>query len=262
LWHQTAGASGQRKFAYDIRGDPVNIARQIQMACSAPISKRGSRLLEQGKENDTMKFYDCSTAPSPRLVRVFIAEKGIEIPVQQVDLGHGEHLADEFRAINPYCTVPVLELDDGTRLTSTQGCWRYLEETVSEPALLGTTPAEKAIVADRVWRIECDGWQAMTEALRNSTPRMKDRALPGPDNYAQIPALGERGKLRTERFLARLDAMLEDGPYLAGERYTAADIMALVLVDFAGWLKIGLPEDATRARRWYQTVSARPSAKL
>jgi glutathione S-transferase len=208
-----------------------------------------------------MIFYDCSTAPSPRLVRVFIAEKGIEVPTREVDLRQGEHLSPEFRAINPYCTVPVLELDDGTRLTSTQGCWRYLEETVPDPPLLGATPAEKAIVADRVWRMETDGWQAATEALRNSAPGLKDRALTGSENYAQIPDLGERGKLRTKRFLVRLDDLLAGSPYVAGDRFTAADIMAMAIVDFAKWLKITLPADATHALHWYEAVSSRPSAK-
>ena len=209
-----------------------------------------------------MKFYDCKTAPSPRMVRIFIAEKGIEVPTQQVDLRQGEHLSGAFRAINPYCTVPVLELDDGTRLTSTQGCWRYLEETVPEPALLGATLTEKAIVADRLWRIEADGWQALTEALRNSAPGLKDRALTGAENYAQIPELGERGKVRARRFLARLDEMLSGQAFIAGDRYTAADIMAMVVVDFAGWVKVALPNDAGHARRWYETVKARPSASL
>jgi glutathione S-transferase len=208
-----------------------------------------------------MRFYDCGTAPSPRLVRVFIAEKGIEIPTREIDLRHGEHLSPEFRAINPYCTVPVLELDDGTRLTSTQGCWRYLEEMHPDPPLLGTTPAEKAVVADRVWRFDIDGWQAATEALRNSTPGLKDRALTGAESYAQISELGERGKLRTRRFLAHLDKLLAGSAFVAGDRYTAADIMAMVLVDFAGWLRIALPEDAVHARRWYESVSSRPSAK-
>ncbi len=207
-----------------------------------------------------MKFYDCSTAPSPRLVRIFIAEKGIEIPTQEVDLRHGEHLTPEFRTVNPYCTVPALELDDGTRLTSTQGCWRYLEETIPDPPLLGSTPAEKAIVADRLWRIDIDGWQAMTEAFRNSAPGLKDRALTGPENYSQIPALGERGKLRTKRFLAHLNELLERSAYIAGDKFTAADIMSMVLVDFAGWLKITLSADAVHARRWYESVSSRPSA--
>lgn len=209
-----------------------------------------------------MIFYDCSTAPSPRLVRVFIAEKGIEIPTREVDLRRGEHLAAEFRAINPYCTVPVLEMEDGTLLTSTQGCWRYLEETVPDPPLLGTTPHEKAVVADRVWRMENDGWQAATEALRNSAPGLKDRALTGSQSYAQIPELGERGKLRTKRLLAHLDELLAGSAYIAGDRYTAADIMAMVIVDFAKWLKMTLPEDAEHARRWYESVSSRPSAKL
>jgi len=208
-----------------------------------------------------MIFYDCNTAPSPRLVRVFIAEKGIEIPTREVDLRHDEHLSPQFRTINPHCTVPVLELDDGTRLTSTQGCWRYLEETIPDPPLLGTTPAEKAVVADRVWRFDIDGWQAMTEALRNSAPGLKDRALTGAENYAQIPALGERGKVRTKRFLTHLDDLLAGSAYVAGDRYTAADIMAMVVVDFAKWLKIVLPADAAHALRWYETVSSRPSAK-
>ncbi len=209
-----------------------------------------------------MKFYDCATAPSPRLVRVFIAEKGLDVPVESVDLRSGQHLTPEFRAINPYGTVPVLELDDGTRLISTQGCWRYLEAIAPEPPLLGTTPAEQGLIADRVWRIETDGWQAMTEALRNTSPAMKDRALPGPDDYAQIPELGERGKLRAQRFLNRLDTLLDGHPYLAGDRFTAADIMAMVVVDFAKWLKLALPEDAEASHRWYEVVSGRESARL
>lgn len=208
-----------------------------------------------------MIFYDCSFAPSPRLVRVFIAEKGVAIPVREVDLRNGEQLSPEFRAINPYCTVPVLELDDGTRLTSTQGCWRYLEETCPHPPLLGTTPVEKAQIADLLWHIDTDGWQAMTEGVRNSMPGMKDRALTGPDNYAQIAELGERGKLRARRFMSQLDTLLDGRRYLAGESFSAADISAMVLVDFAGWLKIALPPEASNALRWYAEVSARPSAK-
>lgn len=207
-----------------------------------------------------MKFYDCSTAPSPRMVRIFIAEKGIEIPVEEVDLRSGQQLSPEFQAINPYCTVPVLELDDGTRLTSTQGCWRYLEEAVPDPPLLGGTPLERAVIADHVWHMETDGWQAMAEALRNTAPGLKDRALTGSVNYAQIPELGERGKVRAQRFLASLDPLLTDRAYIAGDQFSAADIMALVIVDFAKWLKILLPEDAVSARRWYENVSGRPSA--
>ncbi|MDH3742855.1 MAG: glutathione S-transferase [Hyphomicrobiales bacterium] len=207
-----------------------------------------------------MKFYDCSTAPSPRLVRMFIAEKQLEIETVQVDLRDGEHLGDAFRDINPYCTVPVIETDDGEHFTSTQGCWRYLEEQFPDPPLLGTSPAEKARIADLVWRIEIDGFLAAGEALRNTAPGLKNRALTGPVNYAQIPELGERGKARAQHFLDNFEALLSGNEFLAGEKFSAADIMALAAIDFAGWIKLKLPAEATNAQRWYQAVSARPSA--
>ena len=209
-----------------------------------------------------MKFYDCSTAPSSRLVRMFIAEKGLDIPTQEVDLRNKEQLSEAFREVNPYCTVPVLETDEGERFTSTQGCWRYLEEKFSEPALLGTTPEEKARIADLVWRIEMDGFHAGAEALRNVAKGFTDRAIVGPDNYAQIPELGVRGRQRAEKFLERFDGILEGREYLAGNQFSAADILAFVVVDFVGWIKLALPDDANNARRWYEAIAARPSASL
>ena len=136
-----------------------------------------------------MKFYDCQTAPSPRRVRIFIAEKGIDIPVVQVDLRKQEQLDSKFAEINYYRTVPVLELDDGTKLNSTQGIWRYLEEAYPDPPLMGRNANEKGVVADLDWRMEMDGFMAVGEALRNSTPRLKDRALVGRYDYALIQAL-------------------------------------------------------------------------
>lgn len=206
-----------------------------------------------------MKFYDCSTAPSPRRVRIFIAEKVLNIPTVQVDLRNGEQLSPEFRKINPYCTVPVLELDDGTRLTNTQGCWRYLEEMYPDPPLMGSNPKEKALIADLEWRMETEGFMAMADALRNSLPGFKDRALTGPHNYAQIPELAERGKLRTQHFFHRLNELLENRRFLAGNNFSVADITALCTVDFAGWLKIVLPEKAHNAKRWHEEVSSRAS---
>jgi len=208
-----------------------------------------------------MKFYDCKPAPSPRRVRVFMAEKGIEIPTVQIDLRNGEHLTPDFRMINPHCTVPVLALDDGTRLVSTAAIWRYLEETHPEPPLMGTTAKEKALIADTQWRIESEGFAAAAEALRNSTPGMKDRAVTGPVNIAQIPELAERGKKRTQMFLELLDFMVGPKPFLCGERYSVADIDAMIAVDFAKWVKLELPQHAKNARRWYESVAARPSAK-
>jgi glutathione S-transferase len=208
-----------------------------------------------------MKFYDCKSAPSPRRVRVFLAEKGIEIPTIQVDLRNGEHLKPEFRMINPHCTVPVLELDDGTRLVSTAAIWRYLEETHPEPQLMGRSAKEKALVADTQWRIESEGFAAMAEVLRNSTPGMKGRAVTGPVNFEQIPELAERGRKRARLFLELLEYMVGPKPFLCGDRYSVADIDAMIAVDFAKWIKLELPEGAVNARRWYASVAARPSAK-
>lgn len=209
-----------------------------------------------------MKFYDCGTAPSPRRARIFIAEKGLDIETIEVDLRSREQMSPEFRAINPNCTVPVLVLDDGTTLTSTAGIRNYLEAAYPTPSLTGTTAVEKGRVADLQWRIEMEGMMAMSEALRNSTPRMKGRALTGPVDHEQIPALAERGKARVGHFLAGIDTMIGDKPFVAGENFSVADIDLLVVVDFAGWIKMGLPEDAVNARRWHAAVSARPSAKL
>ena len=211
-----------------------------------------------------MKFYDCATAPSPRLVRMFIAEKGLSDAIEtvEVNLGEQEQLGDAFLAINRFATVPVLETDDGQRFVSTQGCWRYLEETHPEPVLLGRDAAERAAIADWAWRCEIDGFLAVGEALRNTAKRLADRALTGPDNYAQIPELGARGRARTERFFALLEDELAGREYVAGDAFSAADIMAFVAVEFAGWLKLTLPEDSANARRWFDAVKARPSAAV
>jgi glutathione S-transferase len=211
-----------------------------------------------------MKFYDCATAPSPRRVRVFIAEKGLadRIETVEVDLRGGAHLQPGFRAINPNCTVPVLETDAGERFLSTQGCWRYLEAAFPEPPLMGRTPEEQGRVADLDWWAEMDGFMAVAEALRNSAPRLKDRALVGPHNYAQIPELAERGRQRVPRFFERLDEILDGREFLAGDFFSVADITALCTVDFAGWLKLSLPDGAANARRWHEATSGRPSAAL
>ena len=208
-----------------------------------------------------MKFYDCKTAPSPRRARIFIAEKNIAIEHIEVDLRNAEQMGDAFRKINPYCTVPVLELDNGTHLTTTAGIWQYLEAAYPEPTLMGKTPEQKGIIADLQWRIETGGFMAMGEYLRNSAPAMKGRALTGTVNYEQIPELAVRGKDRLTHFFNDIDELIGTKPYVAGETFSVADIDLLVVVDFAKWKKITLPETAINAWRWYETVSARPSAQ-
>lgn len=209
-----------------------------------------------------MKFFDCAPAPSPRRVRIFIAEKGLDIAVVEVDLRSGEQHRDAFAAINPYRTVPVLELDDGSRITNSAGICAYLEALHPQPSLLGETPADKGRIAETQWRMETQGLMAVSDVLRNRAKAFRGRALTGAAGFGQIPELVERGLLRIDLFFEELDATLAERPFVAGERYSIADITALVAVDFAGWVKKSLPEGAVNARRWYETVSARPSARL
>ena len=207
-----------------------------------------------------MKFYDCKTAPSPRRVRIFLAEKRVEIETIQVDLASGEQFGEAFRAINPDCVVPVLQLDDGQCISEVVAICSYIEEIYPEPALLGDTPADKAAVLMWNAKVEQQGLAAMADAFRNSAKGLKDKALTGPDAYSQIPELAQRGHQRVERFMRRMDERLAASTFMAGEFFSMADITALVFVDFAAWIKIPLPDDARNIARWYDGVSKRPSA--
>ena len=180
-----------------------------------------------------MKFYDCKTAPSPRRVRIFIAEKGVEVPTVQVDLAGGEQLGAAFKKINQDCTVPVLELDDGTHLTEVFAICHYLEENFPEPALLGGSATERALVVMWNTKIESNGLAALAETFRNRAKGMQGRALTGPDDYEQIPELVDRGRRRFELFMGKLDRQLQGTEYIVGDIFTLADISALVACDFA-----------------------------
>jgi len=209
-----------------------------------------------------MKFFDNAVAPSPKRVRMFIAEKGLEIETVNIDIQAGEQFADSFRALNPLCTVPVLQLDDGNCLTTTDGCRAWLEETYPNPPLLGRTATEKGLVADAVHIIMVFGQQAVSEALRNSLEAMVDRATVGPDNYTQIPDLAERGRARCARFMDRLNDMIGDKPFVTGTDFTAADIDAFIFVNFAKWAEIEPSDRHTGLQRWHADVAARPSAHV
>jgi glutathione S-transferase len=209
----------------------------------------------------SMKLYDCTTAPSPRRVRIFLAEKGISVPTVQVDLRNGEQFSPAFRAINPECTVPVLELDNGTRIADILGICRYFEELYPEPRLMGRTAEQKAVIEAWQRRLERDGFYATMEAFRNSTPGLKGHALPGPESYEQIPALAERGRMRIQHFFTLLDARLSDNEFICGPQFTVADITGMVTLDFCTWAKLKPPDHLTHLNRWCSAVSARPSAK-
>ena len=207
-----------------------------------------------------MKFYDMALAPSPRRVRMFIAEKGIEIETVQVDLGGGEQLEPAFAKLNPWCTVPVLELDDGTCISEAIACCRYLEAAYPEPPLMGVTPAKQGVIAMWEHRVEWDGFIAGAEILRNSAKRLRGRALTGATSFDQIPELAERGKKRIAALLEMLDTRFGESEYLAGDAFTVADITALIAIDFVRRQKLEIPADRPHVKRWHDLVSARPSA--
>ncbi|BAM86051.1 putative glutathione S-transferase [Bradyrhizobium oligotrophicum S58] len=208
-----------------------------------------------------MKLYDAATAPSPRRVRIFLAEKGLAIPTVQLDLRAGEQFKPEFRALNPQCTVPVLVLDSGAAITDVIAICRYLEELHPIPHLMGRDAEERALIECWLRRIEWDGIYAIQEAFRNSLPGLERRALPGPLPLDQIPALAERGRLRVAHYFAWLDARLADQAFVCGTDFSIADISAMVAVDFAARAKLDPPDHLHHLRRWYNAVSSRPSAK-
>ncbi len=210
----------------------------------------------------TITLYDCSTAPSPRRARILLAEKGVQHATVNIDLRAGEQLGEAFRAINPQCTVPVLQLEDGQVLTDNAAIAAYVEARFPEPALLGLTPLEKAEIASWNWRIEFEGLLAIAEAMRNSSPAMKQRALPGPVDYAQIPELAARGLARLQQFFAVLDARLAGREFIATDRFSIADLTAVVTVDFARVLRVKPGDEHPHLQRWRAAMALRPAMSL
>ena len=207
-------------------------------------------------------LYDCSTAPSPRRTRILLAEKGVAYDTIEIDLRRGEQLGDAFRAVNPQCTVPVLRTDDGLLLTDNAAIAAWLEARFPAPPLLGVTPAEKAEIASWNWRVEFEGLLAIAEGMRNSAPAMAERALAGPVNYAQIPELAQRGQARARQFFATLNERLAGREFLAGDRFSIADITAVVAVDFARVIKLRIDEQVPELQRWRAGMALRSSMTL
>ena len=210
-----------------------------------------------------MKFYDCAMAPNPRRARMFLAEKGIELPKVEVNIVDGENLQPAFLAVNPRGLLPVLELDDGTRFDEVMAICRYFELVQPQPPLLGRTPKEQALVESRQRKMEFDGMIAGSEVFRNQHEKFAHRSIPGggTDDIPAIPALIARGRQTLDRFFKWLETYLTDADYVAGEVFTMADITALCTVDFVAWMKIGIPPTNQRTLAWYARVAARPSAQ-
>ncbi len=210
----------------------------------------------------TITFYDYAVAPSPRRARIVLKEKNIAHETQEIDLMTGAQLSKEFRKINPNATVPALKLEDGTVLFENWGIALWAEEIAPKPSLLGKTATEKGLVASWTAKIDFHGTLAFAEAFRNTVPQMKDRALPGVRNFAQVPELAERGFARLQDFLGDLDSQLENSEFVVGDNFSLADIWAITILDACRWIKVAPGEEHQHLQDWQERVSMRASVKL
>jgi len=202
-----------------------------------------------------MKLYDFARAPNPRRVRIFLAEKGIEIPTEQVDIGTLQQKTAAFTAINPMQRVPVLVLDDGTIITESIAICRYFEGLRPEPALFGRGALGQAMVEMWQRRVELNLLAPVAAVFRHLHPAMKEMEVP------QVAEWGEANKPRVMEFIELLDRELHDRLFIAGDHFSVADITALVAIDFMKPAKLAVPEEFRNLRRWHAQVSARPSIK-
>jgi glutathione S-transferase len=203
-----------------------------------------------------LKLYTFDAAPNPRRVNLFLGYKGIQIPAQQINLREGQQFSSDFRAVNSRCTVPALQLDDGTLLCDAIAiCW-YLESIFPQKPLLGSGPLLQARVLSWDAYIFSDAFLPVAEALRNRSEAFINRAVPGPERVAQIPELEARGRQRVQLFWQHLEEHLDGREFLVGNAITMADIDAFVVVDFAGWIKERVPENRPRVLAWYKRIKA------
>lgn len=202
-----------------------------------------------------MKLYDTKTAPNPRRVRIFLAEKGITVPTEQVDMTTFQHKTPEYTAINPFQRMPALVLDDGTVITESMAICRYFEAVQPEPALFGT--GAKEIALTEMWnrRCEINYFSNVAAVFRHLHPAMKDYEIP------QVPAYAEAMRPKAIWFLELLDKELASREFIAGDRYSVADITALAAYDFMKPSRIVMPDNLSNVKRWHAAVSSRPSAK-
>lgn len=209
-----------------------------------------------------MKLYDCQMAPNPRRARIFIAEKGLSIPSVEVSILEGKNLEPAYLAINPWGTLPALETDDGAVIVEAPCIFRYLETLHPEPNLLGRDAVETARIGAWERFGELNGIGAIGEFFRNQFAPLADRALPGYAGVKTLPALVERGRQRTAWFYQQLEQRLRAVEYVAGARFSAADITMFCAVDFGNVIGLGIPDDCAEVRRWHALVGARPGCKV
>ncbi len=202
-----------------------------------------------------MKILDEKRAPNPRRVRVFLAEKGISVPFEDVDIMSGAHKSPAFAGLNPIQRVPVLILDDGTVISESMAICRYFEAVQPEPSLFGRTPVEIGVIEMWNRRAELNFFFPVAQYFRHSHPAMAVLEAP------QVPAWAEANKPRVAEIIRIFDERLSTAPYLAGEHFTVADITAMIATDFMKPARLAVPDEAKHFKRWYAQVSARPSHK-
>jgi len=202
-----------------------------------------------------MKLYDSRQAPNPRRTRIFLAEKDITVPTEQVDITAKQHKTPEYAAINPLQRMPALVLDDGTVITESIAICRYFELLQPEPPLFGVGAKEIALVEMWNRRVELGLFFPVAQVFRHTHPAMKELEVP------QVPDWAEANRPRILEFLRVLDSELKNTRFIAGDRYTVADITALCAVDFMKPARVALPDELANVKRWHADVSARPSAK-
>jgi glutathione S-transferase len=201
-----------------------------------------------------MKLYDGGRAPNPRRTRIFLAEKGIKLPLEQIDLGAMQQRSPAYAAINPIMRVPALVLDDGTVITESIAICRYFEALHPDPPLFGLGALEIARIEMWNRRLELHLFFPVSHVFRNSHPAMKEMEVP------QVPAWAEANRPRILEFITWLDGELKDRPFVAGDAFTVADITGLVSVDFMKPAKLAVPDELKNLKRWHADISARPSA--
>lgn len=208
-----------------------------------------------------MKLYNWQPAPNCRRVRMFILEKGLDMPTI-VEVGDKVRLSDGYVEMWQHALVPMLETDDGLQIGEAMAVCRFLEEEHPEPNLMGANGVEKAIIEMWERRAYDEGMIGAAEVLRNSHPAFIDRGLPGTlEPVPQIPALVERGKGRVRRFYQKFEDQLKDTQFVAGDRFTVADITTLCSIDFAKVLGLEVPDDCPSVTRWHREVSSRSAAR-
>jgi glutathione S-transferase len=201
-----------------------------------------------------MKLYDSKLAPNPRRARIFLAEKGISLPTEQIDIAAQQHKTPEYAAINPLQRMPALMLDDGTIITESIAICRYFEMLYPEPPLFGVGPKDSALVEMWNRRAEINFFANVAAVFRHTHPAMKELEVP------QVPAWADANRPRVAWFLETLDGELANREFIAGDRYTVADITMQVATDFMKPARLAMPQGVANVRRWHAAVSARPSA--